>query len=313
VSGGRNDLMTSIEPLVIENDVWQVGILPQTGMSTAFGRIKLKGAWVDFMRPTPKESYGRASDCASFILIPWSNRIKGGLFRFRGKDYQLKVNAADGTAIHGTTRNVPWEVERADARQVVGSFDSRKNEGVNFPFAFSTRAEFRLDGRGFINTVSVKNEGTEPMPAGFGHHPYFQRVIASETDSAMLEVPCTEFFELDMCIPKGPPLPVDSRLDFRKMRSISSLQVDDCLTGRIPGAPIRFSYPESKLNVSMECDPLFEQIILYMPPGKTFYAVEPLTNANDGFNLHDKGVRGSGVFVLAPGEQKAATFVLRVD
>ena len=88
--------MTSIEPLVIENDVWQVGILPPTGMSTAFGRIKHKGAWVDFMRPTPKESYGRASDCASFILVPWSNRIKGGLFRFRGKDHQLKPNAADG-------------------------------------------------------------------------------------------------------------------------------------------------------------------------------------------------------------------------
>jgi aldose 1-epimerase len=62
----------------------------------------------------------------------------------------------------------------------------------------------------------------------------------------------------------------------------------------------------------MECDPLFEQIILYMPAGQTFYAVEPLTNANDGFNLYDRGVRGSGVFVLEPGEEKAATFVLRV-
>jgi aldose 1-epimerase len=304
--------MPNVEPRVIENDVWQVGILPPTGMSTAFGRIKNRGAWVDFMRPTPQESYGHASDCASYMLIPWSNRIKGGLFRFRGKDYQLKVNAGDGTAIHGTTRDFAWEVERADPHRVVGSFDSRQNEGANFPFAFSTRAEFRLDGPSFVNTVSVKNEGNEPMPAGFGHHPYFQRAISSEADSAMLEVPCTEYFDLDMCIPKGPPLPVESRLDFRKMRSISTVHVDDCLTGRVPGAPIRFSYPESKIDVTMECDPLFEQIILYMPAGRPFFAVEPLTNANDGFNLYDKGVRGSGVFVLEPGEEKAATFVLRV-
>jgi aldose 1-epimerase len=304
--------MASLQPHVIENDVWQVGILPPTGMSTAFGRVKLKGTWVDFMRPTPPESYGHASDCANFMLIPWSNRIKGALFRFRGKDYQLAVNAADGTAIHGTTRNAPWEIERADPRGITGSFDSRKNPGANFPFAFSTRAELRLDGPSFVNTVWLKNEGNEPMPAGFGHHPYFQRKLTGDGDSAMLEVPCTEYFELDMCIPKGPPLPVDSRLDFRKMRSISGVHVDDCLTGRIPGAPIRFSYPESKLNVTMECDPLFEHIILYMPPGKTFYAVEPLTNANDGFNLFDKGVRGSGVFVLEPGEEKSATFVLRV-
>jgi aldose 1-epimerase len=304
--------MSTLEPHVIENDVWQVGILPPTGMSTAFGRIKLRGAWVDFMRPTAREHYGRASDCASYLLIPWSNRIKNGLFRFRGKDYQLKVNAADGTAIHGTTRDHAWEVERSDRSSVAGAFDSRKNPGANFPFAFTTRAEFRLDGPAFVNTVSVKNVGHEPMPAGFGHHPYFQRVLAGQSDSAMLEVPCTEYFDLDMCIPKGPPLPVQSNLDFRKMRSISTLHVDDCLTGRIPGAPIRFSYPESKLNVNMECDPLFEQIIIYMPAGKPFYAVEPLTNANDGFNLHDRGVRGSGVFVLEPGEEKAATFVLRV-
>jgi aldose 1-epimerase len=304
--------MPSLEPHVIENDVWQVGVLPPTGMSTAFGRIKLRGAWVDFMRPTAPEHYGRASDCASYLLIPWSNRIKGGLFRFRGKEHQLKANAADGTAIHGTTRDFAWEVVRADRTNVIGSFDSRTNPGSNFPFAFTTRAEFRLDGPTFFNTVSVTNVGSEPMPAGFGHHPYFQRVLPGTTDSAMLEVPCSEYFELDMCIPKGPPLPVESRLDFRTMRSISMVHVDDCLTGRVPGAPIRFSYPESKLNVHMECDPLFEHIILYMPAGKPFYAVEPLTNANDGFNLYDKGIRGSGVFVLEPGEAKSATFVLRV-
>jgi aldose 1-epimerase len=304
--------MSTLEPHVLENDLWQVGILPPTGMSTAFGRIKLRGTWVDFMRPTPPEGYGRASDCASFLLVPWSNRIKAGLFRFRGKDYQLKVNAADGTAIHGATRNQSWEVERSDRGRMVGSFDSRKNPDTNFPFPFTTRAEFRLDGPAFVNTISVKNVGTESMPAGFGHHPYFQRVLSGTTDGAMLEVPCNEYFELDMNIPKGPPLPVESRIDFRKMRPLSMVHLDECLTGRVPGAPIRFSYSESKLNVNMECDPLFEQIILYMPVEKPFFAVEPITNANDGFNLHDKGVRGSGVFVLEPGEEKSATFVLRV-
>ena len=61
---------------VIENDVWQVGLLPATGMSTAFGRMKRAGGVVDFLRPTPEGAYGRASDCASYLLIPWSNRVK---------------------------------------------------------------------------------------------------------------------------------------------------------------------------------------------------------------------------------------------
>jgi len=48
-----------------------------------------------------------------------------------------------------------------------------------------------------------------------------------------------------------------------------------------------------------------------LPPGKSFFAVEPVSNANDGFNLYEKKIRGSGVFVLEPGEERSATFTLR--
>src|SRR5947209_7978974 len=97
--------------LVLENDVWQVGLLPTTGMSTAFGRVKRAGGTVDFMRPTPERSYDKASECASYLLIPWSNRVKDGRFAFRGREHRLRVNAPDGTAIHGTARDYPWQVE----------------------------------------------------------------------------------------------------------------------------------------------------------------------------------------------------------
>src|SRR5207237_6903680 len=103
---------------VIENEVWQVGLLPATGMSTAFGRVKRGDGVVDFLRPTPEGAYGRASDCASYLLIPWSNRVKDGLFGFRGKEHRLKVNAADGSAIHGVERDYEWRVERAVARRL---------------------------------------------------------------------------------------------------------------------------------------------------------------------------------------------------
>jgi aldose 1-epimerase len=38
--------------------------------------------------------------------------------------------------------------------------------------------------------------------------------------------------------------------------------------------------------------------------------VEPVTNANDGFNLFENGIEGSGVFALAPGEQRGGVFTL---
>jgi aldose 1-epimerase len=42
--------------------------------------------------------------------------------------------------------------------------------------------------------------------------------------------------------------------------------------------------------------------VLYTLEDRPFVAVEPMTNANDGFNLLAQGIEGSGVFVLEPGE-----------
>ena len=303
--------MSSIAPRVLENDVWQVGILPQTGMSTAFGRVARAGEWVDFMRPTPEAAYGVAPECASYLLIPWSNRVKGGLFSFRGKDHQLKVNFPDGTAIHGTAKDYPWKVESVSRTAIAASFDSREHGDVNFPFAFSTRAEFRLDGARFESRISLKNEGAEPMPGGFGHHPYFQRTIAGVEDTVLLEVPCEEYFELENCIPWTAPIAVDERVDFRHLRKL--VVIDDCLTGRIGDRPIRFQYPKANLNVTLEFDALFEHVIVYAPSEQTYFAVEPITNANDGFNLYARKIRGSGVFELEPGEERSAAFSLVVE
>ncbi|RMG83249.1 MAG: aldose epimerase, partial [Chloroflexi bacterium] len=41
------------EIITLQNAHWQVGILPQTGASIAFGRVRYGGTWVDVMRPTP--------------------------------------------------------------------------------------------------------------------------------------------------------------------------------------------------------------------------------------------------------------------
>ena len=66
-------------------------------------------------------------------------------------------------------------------------------------------------------------------------------------------------------------------------------------------------YPAYDATLEMHSDALFEHILLYAPQGKPFYAVEPMTNVSNGFNLFADHVAGSGVFVLQPGEEKAAT------
>jgi len=299
---------------VLENDVWQVGLLPETGMATAFGRVKRDGSFVDFMRPTPEASYGKRSDCASFPLVPWSNRVKDGRFVFRGKEHRARVNAADGSAIHGTARDFPWDVVHADGLSLVAELDSRRHDGAAVPFAYFARAEFRLDGPRFSMQLGVKNVGGEAIPAGFGHHPYFQRCLSGSDDAVSIEVPCDEYFPLEADIPIGSALPVDGRMDFRALRPLDpSTALDECLTGRRPGAPVRMAYPQSGLRIAFSFDPVFANVVVYAPLGRTFFAIEPVTNANDGFNLFARGVRGSGVIVLEPGEERAGSVTMTVE
>ncbi len=53
--------------------------------------------------------------------------------------------------------------------------------------------------------------------------------------------------------------------------------------------------------------------MLFAPVGEPYFAVEPVTNATNAFNLHAAGVAGSGTLVLAPGATVAAGFRLALS
>jgi aldose 1-epimerase len=185
--------------------------------------------------------------------------------------------------------------------------------GTNFPWTFLASVRYEVVGPWFSVTTSVANTSSEPFPAGFGHHPYFQRTLAGTADEVRVQIPATAAFKLHNCLPDGPPVALEPRLDFREMRPLGTEFIDDNLTSRDAAAPIRLFYPRSRREVHMTADPLFSSVILYVPQGGTdFFAVEPVTNANDGFSLYEHGVHGSGVFVLEPGEERSATFTLEV-
>lgn len=281
----------------LENGVWQVGVLPGTGASLAYGRVNGRTGFVDVLRPTPPEQFGNSSACSSFIMLPWCNRIKGGVLRFRGEHYLLRTAKDDGTARHGDTRGRAWTVEAADGEQVRLSLRSADYPDLNWPFRFTAEAVYRLDGVDFIWELTLQNIDTRAFPAGFGHHPYFVR-----TDDVLVRIPCTAAFELTDFMATGAAVPIPARLDFRQRRGLDAAEINDVLTGRMELEPAEIVYPGQGIRLEMQCDTIFEQILLFAPAGKEFFAVEPMTNVSDGFNLFEDGIPGSGVFVLEPGE-----------
>jgi aldose 1-epimerase len=290
----------------LQNEYWQVGILPETGGSIAFGRVRIGDVYRDVMRPTAEADYGNASACASFIMLPWANRLRDARFRFYGVEYALEPTSADGTAIHGVVRKLPWRVISADALHIRMMFDTLLIEKVNYPFAFSAIAEYRLVGRDLVMNLTLRNEDKQPIPAGFGHHPYFLRAPGGEKNAVQLEIPCDKQYTLVNALADAPAHPITPAADFRALRPLDDAQHDDLLTARAPASkPMRIVYPDWALTLNFFADALFTHVLLFAPVSKPFFALEPQTNANDGFNLMDKGVAQAGVFVLEPGESKS--------
>ena len=293
----------------LQNKHWQAGILPQTGSSIAFGRIRYSGAWVDVLRPTNESDYDNPSKCSSFIMLPWANRIRDGLLRFGDDTYQLET-AQNGTARHGDVRNRVWNIIESSATHIKTRFDSASIDDFNFPFALSSEAEYRLEEADFIWTITLTNTDNQPFPAGFGYHPYF---VHSSDNMPLLQVPCAKQWELKNAMPDSPPIPVTPRLDFRQPRPVTDdMKLDDLLTDCTANESVRLIYKEWHTVIEMHADPIFSQRILFTAPDGTL-AVEPQTNANDGFNLYAKGISESGIFVLQQGESITGTVKLRVQ
>ncbi|MDR1427985.1 MAG: hypothetical protein LBJ08_09580 [Bifidobacteriaceae bacterium] len=299
--------------LVLGSEHWRIGVLPEVGASLAFGQIADDDGWVDLLRPTPTAERAQPMGCSSYVLAPWSNRVRDGVLRFEGRTWQLRKNEAQINAIHGTAMEFSWRVASYDSSACALEFDSASVVGANFPWTFQTSVRYAVTGSTFTVTTVLLNTSAEPFPAGFGHHPYFQRTLAGASDEVRLQIPAAAAFKLHNCLPDGPPVALEPRLDFREMRPLGAEYIDDNLTSRDAGAPIRLLYPRSRREVHIKADSLFTSIVLFVPQnGAGHFALEPVTNANDGFSLYERGVPGSGIFVLDPGEERAATFTLEV-
>jgi len=304
--------MSDIKVHQLQNKHWQVGILPQTGASIAYGRVRYGGVWLDVMRPTAESDYHNPSLCSSFLMMPWSNRIREGRIHLNGTTYQLDNLKPDGTAMHGDVRHREWEVLHADDTSIKISFDSMKYEDVNFPFRFTSEVEYKLRDDDFVMSIKLKSNDSRDFPAGFGLHPYFVRPARDNTPQ--VKIPCEMHYELENALPTtGIPQPLPERLDFLKLRPLSDSEIDDVFTSRIGERSAQIYYPEWNLKLDFNADNLYRHFVFFTPQGKPFFALEPVTNANDGFNLYDSGIADTGVFMLKPNQEKQATASLHVQ
>jgi len=257
------------------------GLVSWTRAEEPIFRLPLPGALEE---DTPR-------NLGSYPLFPYSNRVGGRRFSFAGRSYELP-DLMRGWAIHGAGWQLPWTATEADGK-VTLSLDYPG--GRLWPFAFHAEQIFALSEDALDMELVIRNLHSAPAPAGFGQHPFFPRTAAQRLTFTATGV---QMAGADMIPTHMAAVP--AAWDHSKGLPIGQY-LDHCFTGWTGHA--RLDYPDRGFAIDITADPVFGALVVYVPEGQPFMAVEPVSNITDGLNHMQEGT-AHGVFVLRPGEEK---------
>jgi aldose 1-epimerase len=277
----------------LRSDEAVVEIAPDAGGAiTRYAQIRGSQS-MNLLRPAlPHAVENRVpTDMSCFPLVPFSNRIRDARFTFGGQAIQLAPNfPPEPHAIHGHGWQSGWVVtEGADDRVTL----EYHHAADAWPFPYRARQSFTLSGDELKVGIAVSNEGREPMPVGFGLHPFFVRTPRTKVIAGVDAIWLSD----DNHMPTElVALPEDRRLD----RGIDpdEVSLDHHFTGWDGVAHIEWA--DRGMRMTMTAEGPFGFLVVFTPPGEDFACLEPATNALDAFNqAHTRP--DSGLIVLDPG------------
>ncbi|GMV26764.1 MAG: hypothetical protein AMXMBFR58_27950 [Phycisphaerae bacterium] len=308
--------MSHARRCLLENDLLRAEIDHGVGASLTDLAIKgPRGHWWPLLRRSPA-IITRGEDSACYLLAPWSNRIDGGVFSFRGEKITVRTNWPDGTAIHGDVRNRPWRILDRSPLSARLRIDSRDHPDMNWPWSFCAQVRYEVSGGSLVCDLTITNAGEKPMPAGGGFHPFFNRVLWDVADDPVVRAAVTGRYPCERVMVVGPATrekvtellvaggPLRQPLD----------DIFDCPTGEAS-----IQWPASGVTARFTSSEVFKHLVVFCPIRESgspfpFFCVEPVSMVNNGFNLAERGVISNhGVRVLDPGESVAMSWTLDVS
>lgn len=245
------------------------------------------------------------------LLFPFPNRLKNGQYEWQGRQYQFPINdQATGNALHGFGMDKPMRVEELLAEeqsaQIICMYSSRgEHPAYLFPFTFAI--SFLIEEPNcFSGEITFQNDGEQPIPVGFGWHPYFK--IAAQIEIVSLQLPGGEKIEIDeSMIPTGVRHPSTA---FHHLEKIGNAVLDNCfaLPANEGKAEVLIESKHGALHYWQETGVgKFNFLQIFTPPHRQSIAIEPMTCNINAFNNKE------GLITLEPGQTASARFGLRFD
>lgn len=240
-------------------------------------------------------------DMASFPLVPYVNRIRGGRFGFRGREICLTPNMpGDPSPLHGQGWLNPWRVIAVSPDEATIEF---VHEAGEWPWAYLARQQFKLDDGGLSIELTCRNIAGEPMPCGLGQHPYFHCSAQTRIATHVAEVWTID----DQVLPLERVAAV-GRYDLSD-GAVCGLGLDHGFGGW--GGSATFSDPEWPFTIEMSStNAAYFQ--LYSPSEGGLFVAEPVTHANAALNEPEEQWADLGMRILAPDEEMCLNMRLEI-
>lgn len=273
--------------IVLKNNLFSVGILPDCGGSLSF----FKRGTQDILRPA-SENETEANNTSLFVMLPYCSFIKNNHFPYFGITRNIQKNSGVSPfAIHGDIWRSKGEIVSQSETQVKLKFVHLKNQG--FPFNYTAHVTYELFEEGLNISLQLENNSSLPMPYGMGIHPFFNRQRRT-----LLKYQSSHLWYREDDPIMGHPYTIPKELDFKDFKILPKGHTDISVSGWDGVATIQ----SDEFNLEIHSDLTFRHLNLFAPKNKKYFSVEPVTNTPDAFNLAALGIMGTGIQSLGPKE-----------
>ncbi|WP_118182212.1 aldose 1-epimerase [Paraburkholderia phosphatilytica] len=240
------------------------------------------------------------NELACYPLLPYSNRIGGGRFEFRGRSIAVPLNRpAEPLPLHGDGWLARWKVDEAEKESVRLTLDHRDGK----PYAFRATQRYTIDDATLTVALDIENTGRDALPFGLGLHPFLVR----DADTRLSAAAGGLWLSGDDWLPtrhvSAPPA-----WQFGVAYPLPDAMVNHAFTGWSGQAAVVWPKRRLSLTIASSAD----HYILYTPPQQDFFCFEPVDHPINALNLEGGGAE-HGMTVLARGERLSREFRFTVE
>lgn len=230
----------------------------------------------------------------AYPLFPFHNRLSGAAFEYEGRRFRVRPHPALGVdAQHGPAHRRPWSMVDLSTNKLALALDYSADE--DWPFSFRAEQRFVLTQYKDKTDLEIElwliNTDTEPMPGGFGWHPYF---LAGPSEVATCDA-ASIWPVNDDGIPSGAP-PNQRSGSEPLPQPVSTIFLSDWRQAH--------TMTTGGARVAITADNQLNHLVAHRTDA--YLCLEPVSHLAGALGRAQNLWKINGMFVLQPGERRTA-------